>query len=82
MLLYLSTGYQVLGIVCLDQLKGARHAHISSLITINGEKEVGLQWSWFWMGSEILKPNNHLKSKQQVNRSNQLYEWNTLQVLL
>ena len=28
-MLYISTGYQVLGIICLDQLKGARHTHIS-----------------------------------------------------
>ena len=29
MVLYISTGYWVLSIVCLDQLKGARHTHIS-----------------------------------------------------
>ena len=29
MVLYISTGYWVLGIECLDQLKGARHTHIS-----------------------------------------------------
>ena len=29
MVLYISNGYRVLGIVCLDQLKGARHTHIS-----------------------------------------------------
>ena len=29
MVLYILTGYQVLGIVYLDQLSGARHTHIS-----------------------------------------------------
>ena len=29
MVLYNSTGYRVLGIVCLDQLRGAHHTHIS-----------------------------------------------------
>ena len=29
MVLYISTGYWVLSIVCLDQLKGACHTHIS-----------------------------------------------------
>ena len=29
MVLYISTDYRVLGIVCLNQLKGARHTHIS-----------------------------------------------------
>ena len=29
MVLYMSTGYWVLSIVYLDQLKGARHTHIS-----------------------------------------------------
>ena len=28
MVLYISTGYRVLGIVYLDQLKGPRHTHI------------------------------------------------------
>ena len=31
----------------------------------NGQKEVGLQWSRFCMGSEILKPN-HLKCVQMA----------------
>ena len=30
MVLYLSTGYRLLGIVYLDQLQGARHTHTSS----------------------------------------------------
>ena len=29
MVLYISTSYRVLGIVYLDQLKGAHHTHIS-----------------------------------------------------
>ena len=29
MVLYISTGFQVLGIVYLDQLKGAHYTHIS-----------------------------------------------------
>ena len=29
MVLYILTGYRVLGIICLNQLSGARHTHIS-----------------------------------------------------
>ena len=29
MVLYLSTGYRLLGVVYLDQLQGARHTHTS-----------------------------------------------------
>ena len=35
MLLYISTSYWVLSIRCLDQLKGARHTHISYHDTVN-----------------------------------------------
>ena len=35
MVLYISTGYRVLGIVYLNQLKGARHIHILFTIIIS-----------------------------------------------
>ena len=34
MVLYFSTGYRVLGIVYLDQLKGACHTHISNHVIL------------------------------------------------
>ena len=39
MVLHILTGYQVLGIVCLNQLIGARHTH-TYLITISGLRAV------------------------------------------
>ena len=37
MVMYISTGYWVLGILYLDQLKGARHTHIFIMILGFGE---------------------------------------------
>ena len=42
MVLYISTGYRVLGILYLDQLKGAHHTHIClclpKTILVKGDK--------------------------------------------
>ena len=51
MVLYISTGYRVLGIVCLDQLKGSRHTHIlyHNIRTVPGQVQhsIGRVIKWW-----------------------------------
>ena len=52
MVLYISTGYRVLGIVCLDQLKGSRHTHISyhNIRTVPGQVQHSIGRVIKWSG--------------------------------
>ena len=59
-MLYISTGYRVLSIVCLDQLKGARHTHISYRYNCieGGQNDVSLL-----EGTHLKNKKKHLRVK-------------------
>ena len=65
MVLYILTGYWVLGIVSLDQLKGACHTHISYYDTGLGSRK----------SRDLPVDGKKLVIKQQIKKKNNLRSW-------
>ena len=54
LVLYILTGYQMLGIVCLDQLSGARHTHNILSQYLGGDAK--RTW-WYFLGPSFIFSN-------------------------